>query len=107
MKRIWLIPLISMFFGQSASEDFNKFPPMPPSFIDKGWLHLFDGSTTFGWKIAGEAGIDNGKLVLGGKKATSAFTTTHFGPHILSFVFHHEGQKPGEFLYNHEWRKLD
>jgi len=102
---VWLLVLgVSQAGTKTVPE---KFPPMPGAFIDRGWIHLFDWATMFGWKIDGEAKVEDGKLVLGGKKPTTAFTTTHFGPHILSFVFHYQGQKPGEFFYDHEWHRLD
>jgi hypothetical protein len=41
-----------------------------------GWLALFDGETTFGWKIDGEAKVGKGVLVLGGTKPTLAETTS-------------------------------
>ncbi|MBY0229035.1 MAG: DUF1080 domain-containing protein, partial [Gemmataceae bacterium] len=44
---------------------------------DKGWLSLFDGETTTGWKIEGEAKVEKGKLVLGGTKATKAVSSAH------------------------------
>jgi hypothetical protein len=51
-------------------------PPKPnvltPQEIAEGWLLLFDGETTFGWKIEGDAKVKNGSLVLGGgEKPTS------------------------------------
>ena len=44
----------------------------------EGWLQLFDGESTFGWKIEGEAKVEKGQLVLGGKKPTKASVTTQF-----------------------------
>jgi hypothetical protein len=43
--------------------------------IADGWVMLFDGETTFGWKIDGPAEVKDGVLVLGkGKKATASAT---------------------------------
>jgi hypothetical protein len=44
--------------------------------IASGEILLFDGETTFGWKIDGEAAVKDGWLVLGGAKATTAVPTT-------------------------------
>lgn len=44
--------------------------------IQQGWILLFDGKTTFGWKVDGEATVTDGWLVLGGKRETVAETTT-------------------------------
>jgi hypothetical protein len=51
---------------------------LTPEEVRRGWLLLFDGETTFGWKIDGEAKVEKGVLVLGGEKATMATTTTAF-----------------------------
>jgi hypothetical protein len=50
-------------------------PPKPntltPQESADGWLLLFDGETTFGWNVTGEAKVDDGVLVLGGDKETT------------------------------------
>lgn len=43
-----------------------------------GWLMLFDGETTFGWTIDGNAEVLDGALVLGGEQATIAVTVGEF-----------------------------
>jgi hypothetical protein len=50
-----------------------------------GWLLLFDGTTTFGWQVDGEARVQDGALVLGGTRATTARTTTAFQNGFCSF----------------------
>jgi hypothetical protein len=55
--------------------------------IADGWILLFDGKTTFGWKIQGEASIQDGALVLGGEKAGRASLTTQLGNSELSLEF--------------------
>lgn len=54
-------------------------PPKPNSLTEKqisgGWLLLFDGESTIGWTIDGDAAIKDGFLVLGGTKETTARTT--------------------------------
>jgi len=40
--------------------------------IDQGNLQLFDGESTFGWKVAGESSVKDGVWTLGGEKATTA-----------------------------------
>src|SRR2546427_11752368 len=52
---------------------------LTPKEIADGWILLFDGATAFGWKIDGNAKVENGALVLGGEKATAAVTTSAFG----------------------------
>jgi hypothetical protein len=45
---------------------------LTPEEVREGWLLLFDGESTFGWKIDGEAKVEKGVLILGGKKETKA-----------------------------------
>ncbi len=45
---------------------------------DKGWLSLYDGESTFGWKIVGDSSIKEGVLHVGGDKPARAETTAHF-----------------------------
>src|SRR5438874_756540 len=45
---------------------------LTPKEIADGWVMLFDGETTFGWKTEGTVKVEDGKLVLGGEKAASA-----------------------------------
>ena len=47
--------------------------------IADGRVLLFDGETTFGWKVKGEVKVENGTLVLGGTKATTLTSTTSLG----------------------------
>lgn len=44
----------------------------------EGWLTLFDGKTTFGWKVEGDVKVEKGALVIGGTKPSRAETTTRF-----------------------------
>ncbi|MFO0877503.1 MAG: DUF1080 domain-containing protein [Gemmataceae bacterium] len=63
---VLMVPLFSLI-GES---------PRPTALtaeeVRDGWLSLFDGESTFGWIIEGEARIEKGTLVLGGKKVTTA-----------------------------------
>ncbi len=67
--------------------------------IAEGWLLLFDGETTFGWKIDGEAKVENGVLILGGTKETHAEPTVWLP---RSMAVHLEtdwrGEKPPRLL---------
>src|SRR5919201_2112618 len=55
-----------------AADQPAKPNSLTPQEIADGWLLLFDGETTFGWKIDGEGKVENGALVLGGTKPTRA-----------------------------------
>src|SRR5262245_28302718 len=67
----------------AASPAFAEDKPKPntltPKEIADGWILLFDGETTFGWKIDGAAEVKDGQLVLGKGKKTFAYPTTRFG----------------------------
>ncbi|MBN9519159.1 DUF1080 domain-containing protein [bacterium] len=52
---------------------------LTPQEAADGWLMLFDGESTFGWKIDGAAEVKNGTLVLGKGKKTVAYPTSRFG----------------------------
>src|SRR6476620_1587379 len=60
----------------------DKDKPRPttltPKEIADGWILLFDGETTFGWKVEGKSEVKAGVWHLGGgEKVTKAqFTTT-------------------------------
>lgn len=43
--------------------------------VRDGWVLLFDGESTFGWKVTGEARLSEGWLVFGGTRETVAETT--------------------------------
>src|SRR6516225_3422638 len=62
-----------------SADDAPKPNTLTPKEIADGWILLFDGETTFGWKVEGEAKVEDGALVLGGDKATTATPSTTFG----------------------------
>ncbi|MGL4550323.1 MAG: 3-keto-disaccharide hydrolase [Gemmataceae bacterium] len=74
-----LLPLVLLGPLLFAAEG-EKPDALTPEEAAKGWLLLFDGETTFGWKIDGEAKVEKGVLILGGTKPTTAVVTTSF-PH--------------------------
>jgi hypothetical protein len=71
---------VLLFAGVALhAADQPKPNTLTPQEAADGWLLLFDGETTFGWKIDGDAAVRDGALVLGGDKATVATVTTAFG----------------------------
>lgn len=66
-------------------------PPRPNTLTAKeladGWILLFDGESSFGWKIEGDSRVENGMLVLGGAKGAVASSTMPFGPCRLYLEF--------------------
>ena len=68
-----LIAVIS-FAPAVRSDEPAKAESLTAKEIADGWILLFDGETTFGWTIEGEAMVEDGALILGGTKATKAVT---------------------------------
>jgi hypothetical protein len=58
---------------------------LTPKEIADGWILLFDGETTFGWKIDGDGVVKDGTLVLGGPKGMTATVTTTFDAYEAKF----------------------
>lgn len=58
------------------AQDKSAETMLTPKEIVEGWILLFDGETTMGWEIEGEAKVDKGVLVLGGTKPTKAQVTS-------------------------------
>jgi hypothetical protein len=73
-------------------------PAAPPTFapaeVADGWVMLFDGESTFGWNVDGEATVTGGQLVVGGAKQTTLLTTVVFPPGSVSYSFNGIGQVP-------------
>ena len=82
-----LLAIVVALVGASPAFAEDKDKPKPntltPKEIADGWLLLFDGETTFGWKIDGTAEVKDGVLVLGGAKPTTAVSTTMFASYEL------------------------
>jgi hypothetical protein len=70
-----------------AADEPAKPNTLTPQEIADGWLLLFDGETTFGWKVEGDARIKDGVLTCGGDKEVSLTTTAQFTDFELSFDF--------------------
>jgi hypothetical protein len=50
-----------------------------------GWLELFDGSSTSGWVVQGEAKVEGVVLRVGGKEAAKVATAAHFQYGVVRF----------------------
>ena len=77
MKRLlFLVGILAL--GPSVSAEGEAKSSLSPKEARDGWLLLFDGESTFGWRIDGEAKVEKGRLVLGGKKPTRASVAAQF-----------------------------
>jgi hypothetical protein len=96
MNRLFAL-LLALSFPLLLCAD-EKAPDKPntltPREVKEGWLLLFDGETTFGWKIDGEATVEKGLLVLGGTKETRAEPTTWFAGCHCRFEADWQGTAP-------------
>jgi hypothetical protein len=75
----------------AAEKEKAKPNALTPKEAAEGWISLFDGETTFGWKTAGEVKAADGLLVLGGTKQSEVRTTAEFRDYDLSLELHMEG----------------
>jgi 3-keto-disaccharide hydrolase len=70
--------------------------PKPNSLTEKeiqdGWVLLFDGETSFGWKPEGEVKVEQGILKLGGTKASSIDLTTLFHACQIQLEYCRDGE---------------
>lgn len=68
--------------GENEPEP-EKLGPKPntltPQETADGWILLFDGKTTLGWTIDGDAEVKDGVLVIGDCKQATAEVTARFG----------------------------
>jgi hypothetical protein len=87
MRRLISAAAVLLMLLQVHAADEAKPNTLTPREIADGWLLLFDGESTFGWKIDGEAVVKDGTLVLGGDKETTATFATQFRECDLRFQY--------------------
>src|SRR5581483_4770415 len=82
--RLVLSAAVLLLATAPAFNDDKKPPALTDKEVADGWLMLFDGETTFGWKIDGEAKVKDGVLLLGGgQKATVATPSLGFAAYDM------------------------
>ena len=79
--------VIVLVLNCTGNTDDKKLSVLSDKEIAEGWIALFDGESTFGWKVEGEAKVEAGKLILGGTKATTLTQTSTFGPFAYNMEF--------------------
>jgi hypothetical protein len=91
LAAIALLAIASPAFADD--KDKPKPNTLTPKEIADGWIRLFDGETTFGWKIDGDAEVKDGVLILGkGKKTTATLTTTMSSVDRIEFRMEWQGK---------------
>jgi hypothetical protein len=86
--------LLSTLAAYSADEKLAKPNALTPKEIADGWILLFDGESTFGCSVEGEAKVENGMLVVGGEK--QATIPIGFGFFESSWQYRWEGNDAPE-----------
>jgi hypothetical protein len=92
------ILLCSLLALPAFADDKPKPNTLTAKEIADGWILLFDGETTFGWKVEGEAKVKEGILHVGGKEAATVSTTTTFGLADLKFDYSASGKTEMDIL---------
>lgn len=87
-----LVTLLTVLTLHAADE--ARPNTLTPQEIADGWLLLFDGETTFGWKIDGESSVKDGFLVLGGGKPTTLAFGTEFSDYELRCEYRQPKNQP-------------
>src|SRR6266478_6827022 len=81
MLRFLAVCAVLVVAAPVFADDKDKPKPntLTPTEIADGWILLFDGESTFGWKTEGDVKVADGVLTLGGDKPTRITTTAGFG----------------------------
>ena len=94
----WPAVLVVLASGLAWADEPAKPNQLTPKEITDGWISLFDGETTFGWKIDGEAKVENGTLVVGEKNRSEARFDTPFYSLELVLELKRTGDSAGLML---------
>ncbi len=81
----------------------KKAEPTPntltPKEVAEGWVLLFDGKTTFGWVVGGDAAAREGVLTLGGKRDSHVHSRTAFRNFELRCLYRLGGEQRASFSF--------
>ena len=76
--------LLAIALPCHAQGDQAKPNTLTPKEIADGWILLFDGATTFGWRSEGNMNVREGALTMGGRIRTTAEPTFRFFNYEIS-----------------------
>lgn len=103
-RLLWAVAMcLSPVIGRAADGSAAEARPntLTNEEIAEGWILLFDGETTFGWKAAHEANwqVIDGALTASEGEPGLLHTTSQFGNYVLKLDFRSEkGTNSGVFL---------
>jgi hypothetical protein len=92
IRRLAAVLALALLHSVAIAADGEKPNALTPKEIEEGWILLFDGETTFGWKTEGDVKVDEGQLRLGGEKAASITSTAAFGPCEIALDYYRTGK---------------
>jgi hypothetical protein len=93
-----------IFSGVTAlAADDPKPNTLTPQEIADGWVLLFDGETTFGWKADGDASVTGGVLRVGGGKSATIELTSPVGACDVRFEYRVDGKVSPTLSFRGAW----
>src|SRR5579872_110773 len=90
MSRLLAALSLVLFTGSALAAD-SKPNTLSPKDVADGWILLFDGETSFGWKSEGEVKAAEGVVTVSGDKDRSVLRSTSTFP---QFELRFEYQQP-------------
>lgn len=93
MRLLWMpvLTCCTMLPLGAAEAPLNTLTPEESA---QGWILFFDGETTFGWRVQGEATVADGALVVGGTQASTIAPATELADFETRLEFRTEGNAP-------------
>ena len=95
MRRLLAVALLVPVMLLASEKPAETLNTLTPKEIADGWLLLFDGETTFGWTVDGDAKAEKGVLVAGGARETTVEPTVRLPRSMgVSVEVDWRGEKP-------------
>ena len=85
MCRIFLVGFVALLVAAPSRAQDAKLNTLSPKEIADGWIVLFDGETSFGWKVRGPARIQKGEWLIGGDEPAVVETAAQFADGVVAF----------------------
>jgi hypothetical protein len=104
-------PIVAAVVALTLTATARAADPPPASGLSpeeaaEGWVMLYDGQTTYGWKTEGDVAVKDGALTLGGERAGTATTTSGFGRALVKWAFAQDGNRQATMTWRGEKRTL-